>query len=572
MVIPIGNQLSFSRQTNQSIDAIKNGVMLRGEPLIITDDCVSLNITNNKRSHIKQLGASLRGGHANYLSAIMPGDWVLAWCWDNIEDQSRVLSDAARGKKSNNANDGLKFVGRVNSIRKRIHVDNSGNRESSYFVDCAAFTELNTQLYYDLALASAHLQNSVTQFMAEIGQDFSKWTSIEQQKAGNIKDNAGYVIESLIEMIIGKGLADAVNLPMRRGNVPDAVPQANKEAPYAYLIPGVVASLLGRPGDSPAKASCILDTIIGVQDYSNDAPYPVLKTKGSRKQTPEPVKGTYLPVSHSFINAPLFSVLQRFLNPTLNEMFTSLRCDENGDIIPTLINRQIPFSTDVVNTDLPITRFSSLPRWVLSPLYVHGMDVGRSDATRVNIVHVYGDASAYKDNKTVTHQLVRNPPIMDALDIQRSGPRVYSRVVECAGPDQTRQDGARLWMEAIADWTIGSHLTLNGSIYSMGIQLPIAEGDNLEFEGVIYHIEGITHNCSIDASGRKSFRTSFELSNGMPVEQKDASSFAPSYPGIKNNKEFDSLALTTQDPGETVDSSDVIQTDAHHAAHHHEHK
>ncbi len=40
-------------------------------------------------------------------------------------------------------------------------------------------------------------------------------------------------------------------------------------------------------------------------------------------------------------------------------------------------------------------------------------------------------------------------------------------------------------------------------------------GDNLEWDDVIYHIEGIQHSGHIDQAGRKTFDTVLSLSNGV---------------------------------------------------------
>ena len=45
--------------------------------------------------------------------------------------------------------------------------------------------------------------------------------------------------------------------------------------------------------------------------------------------------------------------------------------------------------------------------------------------------------------------------------------------------------------------------------------MPIAEGDNCEIRGILYHIEAINNSGSLDASGHKSFTTTLSLSNGV---------------------------------------------------------
>ncbi len=137
---------------------------------------------------------------------------------------------------------------------------------------------------------------------------------------------------------------------------------------------------------------------------------------------------------------------------------------------------------------------------------------------------------------SVTDQLTLNPPIFDAVDTYRSGMRPIMRTVNCALTDQVRPDGAGLWMRAIADWSFGSQYTLNGTLTCMGIQAPIAPGDNLEFEGIVYHVEGVHHHGTIGEDGTRFFRTTLRLTNGMPANQDDATADFPVYAGFINSQ------------------------------------
>jgi hypothetical protein len=285
-----------------------------------------------------------------------------------------------------------------------------------------------------------------------------------------------------------------------------------------------------------------METLVGVQQYQAQPEadqysfYPEIdlnRSTASRKFTKEPLKGTFLPVNPSFVNRPLWQILQQYLNPAINEMYTALRANRVGRVVPTMVVRQIPFSTESAQDapSMPLTRFMSLPRWVLDDTMWSDADLGSSNSTRVNMVHIYGEASSYASNKTITHQLTRNPPIFDEVDIQRSGIRGRMMTVNCAVTDQL--EAPRAWMEAIADWSFGSQYTLNGTFNSIGIQAPIAEGDNLEVNNVVYHIENVHHRCAMQGD-RRSFRTTLEVSNGMPADQSDATADVPRYPGFRN--------------------------------------
>lgn len=598
-VVQLGRQNSFSRRTFKSLGSVVEGAFARlDQPLVISDDAERVTVQGTKSNHVKQLSVVLKPG-LNYLDRelVSGGDWVFAWMHNNRQDTARIVDQIRKGQPCNGFLDGLKFLGRVHSgPRKSKQVSPDGKMIVKYSMTALGFAELDTNFFYDFALATASgVKNEIRSFMAQLGLDFSKWAEQEQMRAGRIQDNADQLIETLVDIIIGKGASSSVNKPVERAQAAAAAinptvsigsdltlsPQANKEAPFAYLVPVAVAKLLGRPVTEKSKAGVygyadILDTLIGVQTFTDntsntsgtftpDLWYPDVDSSlgtNRRKRTAVKLKGTFLPVNPSFVNIPLWQLLQQFLNPAINEMYTAMRVDEDGAVVPTLVVRQIPFSTDSISErqEFPLTRFLSLPRWVVANAMVRSYDLGPSDATRVNMVHVYGDASAYAGNRSITHQMVRNPPIFDATDIQRSGIRPMMRTVNVALTDEVRKDGARVWMEAIADWSFGSQYTINGHVVLSGVQSPVAEGDNIEMEGVAYHVEGVTHDCYIEDGGRKHFTTTLQLTNGMPVDQGGATADFPRYPGFRNQAVDggdDTTRLPTMQDPDTVTQTDT---------------
>jgi hypothetical protein len=541
------------------------------EPLIITDDCISWSISNTKNSNIKNLDVTLKPASGlNYLSqnALLPGDWIMFWAWNNQADADRVINNIRKCEAVNGQKDGLKFVGRVHSIRKRLSINPStGIKNISYTIQGVGFYELETQFYYDMALAdSAVAQQRLGLVMERMGLKFTEISNQEQLKSGKLKDNSAYLISQLIDLVLGSSAKQArVNDPAEKGfsgNSPTSKveglgidprakaalipsPQVNKEAPYSYLVPKTVGLLLGFPDIMASKANDlfgyadIMQSVIGVQRYTpaenlaNFFPDFSKDSRGSRWKTNIVLKGTFLPVYTSFVNRPLWEMLDQFCNRAVNEKFTSLRITPNG-VLPTLTVRQIPFSSESIQetSEFPLTKFMNLPRWQLDPSLVTSLDIGRSDDSHVNLVHIYGEAATTAKNYSIQEQMLLNAPIFDEVDMARSGVRGLMQTVSCHFTDQLR--APKSWMNAIADWSFGSQFTLNGSVQCYGIQSPIAEGDNLELEDLVYHIESVMHFGEITPDGYKHFRTTLSLSNGMPIDQSDATLDFPRYPGFTN--------------------------------------
>lgn len=593
-VFPLALPLSFSRSSMASVHALPGaGAGLRDVgKIIITDDCMSMSISSNKEAHVKSFTASLVQTKTNYLVDILPGDWIMAWIVNSEEQGLSVAKRAKQGKPCNGFNDGLKFVGRINSVRKHLERDGEGMLSSSYSIAASAFNELDSQLFYDQALADTTYAGAagLGTWLAELNLDIEKLLELAVNEQA---DNVHKIIPTLIELLLGKGVPETFG-PVQELN-PTAGAGSN-EAPFAYLVPKEVGDLLGKTSRDVSKAGgvlayCdILTTIFGVQNFANNsttaARYRVFSPTindgagTSFQYTGTPMLGAFIPIMPQLTNRPLWSVLTQYLNPTVNEMFTCLRVNNDGNVLPTLMLRQIPFTTDAFvqknssrtlgpnqfgpstgdeGRQVNVTPFLSLPRWVMHPALLSMVDIGRSDATRCNFVHVYGQNNYCTNNISVTEQLVNNPPIRDDLDIQRSGLRAYMTTVAVDAVD-TAGRAPREWMEFVADMMIGSQYTLNGTMQCRGIAAPICEGDNLEFDGIVYHIESFTHSVSIDGDGGRNFVTSIQLSNGMRAQPNSGQQLTdeggnngsgpagtPQYPG------FEQIDNTQYDPGISQD-------------------
>lgn len=595
-IIRLGHPLSFDRSTMSSdTKDISEGALLRADaPLVITGDCIGLGVTNNKSSHTKNLSATLKQTEVNYLTEILPGDWVMAWIVNNETDYNDLLRRinpifSDDNDACNKVNDGLKFIGRLHSIQKTMSVNpGSGIKSSSYQIQAVGFNELDTTFFYEDSLASKDkVSQDIGTWLARVGLKIEQLFKTDQE-TGIALNNVNFMIPTLVDLIVGRGAADTTGVNIAAGptgkETVNAAPTTNKGAEFSYLIPTTVGRLLGKGPSDVSKTLMgycdILEILQGIQEYPGEdinRPFtPVLdssKSSAQRQVTKKEMLGTFLPFMPEFTNRPLWGILQQYLNPAINEMYTCLRVNPDGFVVPTIVLRQIPYTTEAFSADaeyvharvgkaktstndgqLHFTRFLSLPRWKISGTMIHSVSVGRSDATRCNFVHVYGTALYSKANIPIGAQIVNNPPIMDSLDIQRSGLHSYMSTVECT-PEDEQESTPGLWMALIADWMMGSQYTLNGTINSTFIQSPICEGDNLEWDGVVYHIESVAHNCSVSTDGMRSASTSLALTNGMRSDtDNDVVGFDPDFPIYPGFNQDDNRAT---DPGLTHEGSET---------------
>jgi hypothetical protein len=243
-----------------------------------------------------------------------------------------------------------------------------------------------------------------------------------------------------------------------------------------------------------------------------------------------------------------WSILNQYTNAPLNELYTCFKVSPAGHVLPTVVLRQIPFTSDLFGQDPfnvsgDVTRFLSLPRWKVAATLVTGIDLGREEAARINFVQYYSGppSDVGKPNAYLSAQTAARNFIYDIADVQRSGLRPY--VINTSFEDYTITNDAsqaRKWALIVGDALMGGHLKLNGTVECIGIVDPIAVGDNFEYDGAVYHIEEISHVCGIDmATGNKMFRTVLKLSHGVSISDSRS---GLSYPEMIHSRGYNDRA------------------------------
>ena len=226
--------------------------------------------------------------------------------------------------------------------------------------------------------------------------------------------------------------------------------------------------------------------------------------------------------------------MNQHLNPIINEMYTTFKVSPNlssgqTTVMPALVVREKPFTTPNIKNIIKDglrkhTYFHDLPKWIMPGEAVLSAHIGRDDATRVNFVQVFGRVQMISPSGNIAFQTASHNYQVDKADIIRSGlkPYILTSNFDYVDPvkESTSYDSI-YWSKLISNWVMGSHLKMTGTLNCVGIENPIPVGDNLEYEGLLFHIEGINHQCSVSGNGQKMFRTSLQLSNGLTVKDNN---------------------------------------------------
>lgn len=527
-----GYMMTFIRFSNRDTYNYTTPAKEVRKPLVVYNDATSVTVSNSKQGVTSSMSATLKAGDINYATAITAGDYVLVNMVDWEDDVSIIngqgqdvktnslRSRAISGQAINKYKDGFKGIFKVQKVTKILKTDPASGTKVYYFnIQAFGFTELNTVIYYDPQIFG-QLSGNLRLFM----QQFNKWWDGDLKKNFNIQS----ILPTLINALIGQGRKDP-----------------NKKVPTApvthFKLPTTVGSLLGVRGES-LHAVDIYNFYLGIWGASKGG-NSIQPDKGfnpsinNTKSLPDnyfvtktKLQGNKVLDAEYWNNVKIWSILQKYSNPLINEMYTTYRVNPEGSVMPSLVIRQKPFTSDHFNSSSQVkekagskndqyqnTKYMEMPRWSINPSLVYDMELGKDEAARINFVQVYTRTVAANDARNRARQAGTGNFVFDGEDVQRHGLKPFLATADYDYPEkaENKSSKGKEWAELVGDWVINGNLREAGTISCQGIQDPISVGDNIEFDGIIYHIESVTHNININGmTGKKSFRTNLSLSFG----------------------------------------------------------
>lgn len=494
-----------------SDDSVSENEALKiGDIELIDAHCTDVNISHSKQSHTSSMNGVFLDPTNVFHKKFAPGDWMFVWMFDNPEDAASVRSKIKNLEPCNEFWDGLKFAGRVFSVRRVVQLSPNGIASRRVSITGIAFSEFDSLIYFDPFMAVENRKGMLFQ-------------------RNLVNDVNGLASQGIISTM--SAMPKLFNTFLGGGPGREAVQLGGKMTSpnRAFLIPEEVGKLLGR---TKAKGQLdyahIVESYFGIHKYNGNSGedykgFIPNSTGTDRQHLLKPsLEGTFSAQVTPWTGVPIWSILNQFSNGPVNEMYTTLRVAQDGKVVPNFIVRQIPFSTDrfAQKSKSACTAFRSLPRWKLPLEMIQQFDSGTSNSLRVNYVHVRAqpliavryEAAIFRDQVD---------PSFDPVDVNRNGmygmiATINSTTSAAAGTQNA------FYTQLMADCLIHGHLRMSGTVNAKGIQAPIAVGDNLEFDDGVYHIEGISHMMQVaPGSGRKTFNTTLTLSHGVPIDPEE---------------------------------------------------
>jgi len=527
--------LTFIRYSNRDLVNYEGEDRLKTRnQFVVVNDAISINVSNTKSSPVSTFSCILKQGDINYLTAISPGDYVIVnmvnWEAKAMELRQRALDE----KPINRADDGFKGLFKILNVNMVLSVAENGIKQYQVQVTARGFDEFNNILYFNPALPKANAESSGFLFL----NAFDNWSDILQKPQTN---NVQNLLKEIVKRSIGQGLKVLDN-DVKLDQIP------------VYEVPSLVSKLLNMK-----KARTIADinkyyfgiwstgltSTVSKKSYNGFGSF--FKTDGSKslKQNNgekdalisffntgggegRVLQGSRQIAFNHFQQVKVWSLIEDYSNPVINESYTCYRLDREGKYVyPSLIVRQKPFNnrnyenfvkenggneSDIAKN---CTKFLDLPRWKISPNLIKSINIGRSDQGRINFVQVFTRSLSVDEKFNAAAQMAKINFVEDKYDVKRHGRKPY--IVNCNYdfPDSKIQLRNKEWAFLIADWVFNGHLKMNGTMQTVGIEEPICVGDNLEFDNTVFHIESISHTMNLSNNGVKVFRTNLSLSMGI---------------------------------------------------------
>lgn len=522
-----GYVLTFLRWSNRSTfyyKTIASSQEVR-RPLVVYNDAINVKVTNSKAALTPTMTAVLKAGDINYSTAIHPGDFILVNMLNWESDAELVRNRAISLQPINRYEDGFKGVFKVQNVVRNVSVDpKTGTKSQVFTITGAGFTEFNNVINYNPAIVSAFSQAGTSLYQNQIGNEFANLLKAKV----NIQD----ITRILFKILLGQS--------RKTSEIKEVQNYGNTH----FKVPSDLGRLLGV--NEATYAVDVFNFIIGIWKKTTNIPsdptyknfnQSMSKITGDKNfyETGTPIQGVKEVKLEDWNQKTAWSILMGYSNQTLNEMYTTYRLSPDGDrVMPTVVLRQKPLNNlhYRAESEYSVSNHLEMPRWKISSDLLKSLQLSKNEAARFNFVQVFTQTIPGIQKTSQAFQIAAGNFQFDKGDIERNGLRPYIKSSPFNFLSQKDlKEKAVPWSKIVTDWIIDGHLRESGTLTFVGLQDPISVGDNLEFDGVVYHIEAISHDMSVAPSGIKTFKTTLTVSHGI---DKRSNKVGPVYPEMEH--------------------------------------
>lgn len=510
----VTNDKSISGTATKS----SKGNLQQQDRVVVRNDVARCTITKTKGNSSGTFSLTLKRGKqvkdgviqpkdVDYLKLIHPGDWIMIY----------MKKGGTVDTNSNSVNSGLKFLGIVENVRY-VEVDdpNRAAPRLEYIITGRDFGKVfENEIFFNPTVNNQTIQTLLGAKFLSDGKD-----SIAGDNRAVSTYTPDQVIKNLVSFYLG-GNYSSLNSNNQTWYVPKLLARTFKPN---LKVKGEVSFV------------DVLNTSrIGLHRY--DLNHNFIKA--------DPLPGAAL-IKSLPATGTVWSILQFLQNAAINEMYTELVKDKNGNLQPSLVMRQLPFSNYSGNethaftanarpvnkggkatripdrvADSQKTFFVNLPILSIVSSNIKQKNVGKSDHERLN--HVIISPKIDQTTYDILYATAYNVP-----SVQRHGLRSLQQQTSYVFSNQDPRIYLERCVNLLVDWFFLSHQLFNGTIVIDGVNDHLEIGTNLFISDAqqLYHIEGYTHSYEIADDGRIIYNTELQVSRGQVFNaSRRASSF-----------------------------------------------
>lgn len=495
----------------------------------------------------------------NWISTISPGSWL------TIHIKSSRITEGEEFES-----DCLKMIGRVDSVRCQVQVDQTtGARNTLFYISGRDWGQIFESIFYMDILATWNGDNSLS---GAIRYGFDSQL-LEAVKKGTYLATTTQMVDFFIKLWGNNNSSMYAAIKNKEISSKYALSVLNSDRllpQSTFTLPNALSQDLGwTDGIDLAQEISIL---AGIRDINT----------GKYEDTDESVG---FPDMSSLVGGqPLWSILHSVCNTIVNELVVELIFDKDvrGPRFG-LYKRVKPFylGQDLNNISSSIksgsngekikSHFLSLKKVYIDLSRIVGLDYGTNWLDRINFVEIIGSGSTVSKHigpySGIVAKMTDGVAVYDASSYGREGikPMLMSTVFVPPAPQNSDNliSAIAEWSPIVASWYFDIHKMLNGTLSIVGQDEYIEVGSNVMFPSsaflskttssqqentnIVAHVESVSNQFSIDQNGNRNFITTLTFVRGINTSEDGLSVLNSSEFGIdtdatKMNSEDEQLS------------------------------
>ena len=510
------NRLGVDPSNNSSINTIN-------EIIISTVSCTSIQTNKSKGSPAGSFTFTL-APNRDWVSQITAGSWCAI-----LMSNSPITSAQLKNADPNY----VKMIGKIESVRIEVAIDQDGARHSQYVVSGTDWGYIfNNVLYIDNLIAAAKDPTNQANTFA---------IALQKQLFGDKNSPQSFKVADNLVTLLGVFGASSPGLDAASS----AINRANKSV-YDFLIPNEMATYFNFvDGDGNINQSTKLSDLLTLETGK-------LSTYDTYSDTNE-AYGFIDPFSLQGTNT-FWQILMDNSNPALNELYNEIEWEDNGQgtLGPslTIYNRIKPFS---YRTDLTTSNqvsklrspFTLIKTHQIDNVMVTGVNMGTNWRDKYNFVEI---RPQFQDFSVIGSWTAQKSQGSDPVAFNREGFRPYIVGTKQFPVDPTSSNGVynanqlTTWVALLKEWFFDTHKLLNGTLIMRGTTEYIGVGNNILFEAglvnptmnintganintntnyILAHVENVSHSFTVGPEGERTYNTTIQFVRGIVVNNNN---------------------------------------------------